>query len=232
MIKKRGLGRGLDALLGTSDRQQDDEVAAVVRHQSRRNRGRSDSSRSVSAASQHSRRGHRGTGGVDQGARRHATDRVATSCHRRLRNHRRRTPLARRATRRSRSHSRGHQGSQRRTRRCDGADREHSTRRSESARRGARVAALVGRVPSDAAAGRGCGRQVARRRDEPAASVESRRAGSRDARRRRTRNGTRARACCRCRRSSRSKRRVRWLRKAFRFDRPKRSCDSGCVPRR
>ena len=95
MIRPKGLGRGLDALLGGADEAAAHGIAADARD-------RPHASRQVPAAHAHGRRVARRARAVDPRAGHHAADPRAPRRRRPLRDHRRRAALARRAARRAR----------------------------------------------------------------------------------------------------------------------------------
>ena len=110
-----------------------------------------------------------------------------------LRDHRRRTPLARRADRGPRHRARGHPPGARRSGHRDGAHREHPAREPESARRSARARTADQRIRHHAPAGGRCGRPLARGGFEPAAPARTRARNHRLRRKSRARDGSRAR---------------------------------------
>ena len=134
MIRPKGLGRGLDALLssGNADAPRTRRIAD--------DRDRSRAARQAAAAHAHGRRSTRRARRVDQGARRDAADPRAARRRRPLRDHRGRTALARGAARGPARDPRARE--ERRRQQCAGAraHREHPAREPESARGSAGVA--------------------------------------------------------------------------------------------
>ena len=148
MIRPKGLGRGLDALLGAGDdarrRLNRCSMLAIGSHPPGQ----------VPAAHAHGRGLAVRAGRHHPRAGRDAADPGAPGRRRPLRDHRRRAPLARRAARRARRGAGARAASARRGRARDGADREHPARGPEPARGSAGPAAPDRRVRADARAGR------------------------------------------------------------------------------
>ena len=178
--KKPVMGRGLEALLGQMSNRPAAPPAAAAPPPRRRlppswrvtsspiSRSICCSVASTSRASTCARNRSKSWRDLDQVAGRHPADRRARRRWRRarrfaaIRNHRRRTPLARRADRRPRHGARRHPQGARRSRHRDGAHREHPAREPESARRGARARTPHQRIRHHAPAGRGRRRPLAR----------------------------------------------------------------------
>ena len=132
MIRPKGLGRGLDALLaGGDERTPRDALQTIAIDRIRAGQ--------VSAADADGRGVARRTRRFDSRAGRDAADPRAAGRRRAVRDHRRRAPLARRAARGTEGGAGAGQerAGQRRAR--AGADREHPARRPESAGRGVRA---------------------------------------------------------------------------------------------
>ena len=110
-----------------------------------------------------------------------------------LRDHRRRAPLARRAARRPARDSGRRASRARRSRDRDGAHREHPAREPESARRSARAGSPDHRIRHDACDRRRSGRSLARCRVQSAALAGAHRRGEDARRASRAGDGSRAR---------------------------------------
>ena len=175
MIRPKGLGRGLDALLAGPD-----ETAAPQARALQTLVGRSPASRQVPAAHAHGRGVARRARGVDPRAGRDAADPRAPGRRRPLRDHRRRAPLARGAARGAAPDAGAGEERPRSGGARDGADREHPARGPESARGGAGLAAPDRRVRADARRRGQGGRPLAQRGDEPAAPARAREARCRN----------------------------------------------------
>ncbi len=209
MIRPKGLGRGLDALLaGVDNADATDALQAIAieRVQPGKYQPRTQMNDAALDELAASIREH----GVMQPIL------VRPDRRRALRDRRRRTALARGEARGTRGGPRARQSGARSIGACVGAHREHPARGPEPARAGERAPAADRRIRHDARRRGEGGRPLAQRGDEPAAPARAREAGAGVPDARTDRHGTRARAARARRAASRPRQRPASSRRDYR----------------